>query len=530
MFMKKRLSVLCCFALLLVSSCSPNTSGEKPAAKPEGSAKAVVQAEGKPKNQYSMVLKSGKVVVASGKSSKTYTKKGQTITFFDKDRISTGKKSRVLVKAKTTGDEFEVYSSSSVKVMKHGKTVGNIRLETGKARFLMRKSGTRKRNIRISTANALIGVKGTEFVVDSTQEGTSLLTLKGRVSLANANKPDVQVEVTANQVSRVQPAKLPAKPVKVSAAKIRQILNSDKPGSFKGVKFGAPVSGKAGDSSSLTVKPGSLSNQIFWKESDAKTVFDLHWTLDKNQPIAKWKVIKNISSRYLHKNLIVGKTYYYTVSFLNEFKRKTYFIAAEGSPLPLAPKSPIVTSKVGDKIVELSWNADEAAESYEIHWCQKSNQCKELKIIKTKDTLFLHEDLVNNSVYQYQVLAVNSGGNSKLSNPLEVRPNMAPPAAPQIKIQPGNKSIVLTWKKIESAESYDVFWATSPENLVNTDKQVTVKDNFLIQEGLENGVTYFFRVKAKNVGGSSDFSNTEEATPRIWLKLIRSIKNLLKTE
>ncbi len=315
-YMKKMIFGLCCITLFTVASCSMSKSGVS---------------NNKP---HTMVLQKGKVVVSNEEGTKTYSRRGQQITIFDQDRIKTGDDTRILVKETKTGDEIEVYSSSQVKIIKLEKKAGKIKLEKGKARFLVSRTKGARRSIRINTANALIGVKGTEFVVNSIKQGTSLLTLKGAVSLANLTAPDDQVTVTSNQVSRVQIARLPATPVTVTKETISRILKSDQPDTFKGVKFGPVIKGKSSSFSYLNVNPKQLSNQLFWAKLEPTTKFDLHWTDNQNRAISGWNVIKNVSNGYIHKNLVAGKPYYYSVSYLNDANRRTYYVVTAGIPLP----------------------------------------------------------------------------------------------------------------------------------------------------------------------------------------------------
>ncbi len=513
--------------ILLISACT----AQKPASKPDSAPGQSPSDRVESKNRYTLVLTRGKVEILTYGGIKTFTKAGKTIYFYDEDRVSTGKATKALITMNESGDIVEMYSRTSLKVKKPVKTEDRVLLEKGKARFQTQKRTSPLRQFRIETANALIGVKGTEFIVDFSKNSTNLLTLEGKVGLASSGQPEVEVEVSANQVSRVQAAKLPAKPTKIPKDKIRQILNSDQPDSFGGVKFGAPVSAKTKSiSKNIKVKPGSLYNQIFWEQLDSVYNYNLHWTLNKKAPIQKWQLIKGVFPGYQHENLKAGNKYYYTISYKDNSGKRTYLNLESGVPLPMPPTSPVLSAESGDRQVLLSWKAVAKADLYEVHWCSLTDDCKNKKIIKTKETRYLHQNLVNAVTYRYQVSAINAGGAGKLSKPVEGHPQMSPPAAPRVKIQPGNKSVGLTWEKVATASAYDIYWTTNRNELDSAQKKASTSDNFIILEGLENGETYYFRVKARNEGGASDFSNTLEATPRIWLKLMRSLKEMLQSE
>ncbi|MBU2644942.1 FecR domain-containing protein [bacterium] len=421
--MNNLIVVLSIIVIVIVSACSSSVSQEKVPDKQQSLL------------NNSLVLKKGSVTISDDKGAKSLQGKGKQIGFSDGDIIKTGKSSRVLIQLSASEDRIEMYSNTTLLVQKKDGTDIHYRLNLGKARFLVRKNRLQKRHLRIVTSNALIGVKGTEFVVDCEKGETSLLTLHGIVSLANSKSPEKAVDVTTNQVSRVQTNRIPTKPVMISADNIRKILSSDDPKSFNKVNFGPPM-----------------------------------------------------------------------------------------------PKTPQLSSKAGDAMVELNWQSDNNADYFEIHWCSEIDKCNKTYIIKVIDNQYLHKRLQNGVLHRYRILAGNTSGTSSLSNEVDALPQISAPVAPLIKIQPGTRSIALSWDKVATASKYEIYWATNLEDLNTTNNKIVVETNYLIHEDLENNVPYYYRVKAINNGGSSSFSNVENAIPRIWLKLIRSIKELLQSE
>jgi hypothetical protein len=88
-------------------------------------------------------------------------------------------------------------------------------------------------------------------------------------------------------------------------------------------------------------------------------------------------------------------------------------------------------------------------------------------------------------------------------------------APPTITAQGGSKQVTLTWADATLASAYNVYMysANSPQRLVGFANQSPYTVT-----GLENGVTYFFRVTATTSNNrESDFSNTVSARPSIVL-------------
>lgn len=87
-------------------------------------------------------------------------------------------------------------------------------------------------------------------------------------------------------------------------------------------------------------------------------------------------------------------------------------------------------------------------------------------------------------------------------------------------------SVILEWKKVTSAESYDIEYATKKEYFDSSDKtQTTTGITTLKYEktGLESGQEYFFRIRSVNSAGTSGWSEiksivlgTDPAAPTTW--------------
>lgn len=78
----------------------------------------------------------------------------------------------------------------------------------------------------------------------------------------------------------------------------------------------------------------------------------------------------------------------------------------------------------------------------------------------------------------------------------------------------GKISVYLKWDAVNTATVYDVEYTTSIEYF-DTDQTQTfssIKDNFLETYSLDKGYTYYFRLRAVNSGGESDWSEISKIT------------------
>jgi len=196
-----------------------------------------------------MTLNKGVVKLRRAKIDTLYQTVGQQIPVQNLDEIQTGKDSNVTIDLKAQTDKLELYSQSFFKIDQVTGESSQVSMSIGKARFKIQ-AGTRplvprdssKKRFQVKTANAIVGVKGTEFVMAAGADVTSVLTIEGVVDVASVAAPDIQVEVGENQASQIKQASTPTAPVTVPPSVKDSILSTDSPAVFNNVSFGATVS------------------------------------------------------------------------------------------------------------------------------------------------------------------------------------------------------------------------------------------------------------------------------------------------
>ncbi len=109
------------------------------------------------------------------------------------------------------------------------------------ARSSKRKRGgllARKKRFKVRTVSAVVGVRGTEFVVAAKEDSTNVLTVTGEVTLASAELPGFEVVLPKSSISRVSEGSAPSRPVFVPPSEQQQIVESGNVDGFEEVEFG----------------------------------------------------------------------------------------------------------------------------------------------------------------------------------------------------------------------------------------------------------------------------------------------------
>jgi fibronectin type 3 domain-containing protein/DNA-binding protein YbaB len=169
----------------------------------------------------------------------------------------------------------------------------------------------------------------------------------------------------------------------------------------------------------------------------------------------------------------------------------------------------------GDKQVTLSWNPVDGATSYNIYYGTAPGLTTASEHVQTVTNSYLQPNLTNGTTYYYRVSAVGAVGESPLSIELSVVPQIPAPSMPDgVTATAGDTKVTLAWSSVPTATSYNIYWATTP-GVTKDSNKLENKTSPYLHDARTNGVTYYYRVSAVNVGGESLLSAEVSATPQI---------------
>ena len=200
-----------------------------------------------------------------------------------------------------------------------------------------------------------------------------------------------------------------------------------------------------------------------------------------------------------HQDLSPDTTYTYRVKAKNIGGESTWSDTLTETTWPDIPDVPVNISIIKtNESVTVSWDQSSRAADYEIE--------ADGAIISTKNaTTYLHEGLHPLTQHTYRVRAVNRGGKSAWSTPISVTTNPDKPTMPNNIMATSDKdSITLTWYLVPYAESYDV---EIDGQEVKTSTELSYRNMALTADS-----THSYRVRARNVTGSSEWSSPVTAS------------------
>ena len=183
----------------------------------------------------------------------------------------------------------------------------------------------------------------------------------------------------------------------------------------------------------------------------------------------------------------------------------------EALPLPPAPPARVrVTAGNGQMLVE--WSAAAGATVYLVQWKAQSAPCCWSRR-QTDQTSYTISGLTNGTMYAVRVRAANDGGESDWSPAVTGTPTAPPRAPTQVQATAGDRHLRVDWSAVPDATRYELQWRTESEGY-RSSRQRTIDTPYAVIGNLTNGTPYTVRVRARNVGGESDWSPEVTGTPQ----------------
>jgi hypothetical protein len=222
------------------------------------------------------------------------------------------------------------------------------------------------------------------------------------------------------------------------------------------------------------------------------------------------------TSKVIH-NLSYNNTYFWRVRSRNPGGASAWTTIRRFTTI-IEPQTPTVvlpndTAQGQPTSLKLIWNSAAGAASYFVMVASDTGFTAIVAVDSTlADTSKVVSNLLNSTVYYWRVKSKNPGGASAWTamrsfTTIVAAPKVPGPSSPVSGATNQQLSLVLTWNKVPDASGYylqvttDIAFA----NIVIQDSVLT--DTSKSIAGLANGVLYYWRVKAKNDGGTSAWSN-----------------------
>lgn len=237
---------------------------------------------------------------------------------------------------------------------------------------------------------------------------------------------------------------------------------------------------------------------------------------------ASWAKLGSGLDYYCNALAIVGDTLYAAGSFAQAGAMQASFFSTwkiQMTP-PAAPTlaSPANGASVTDTSVMLTWSGVTGAGTYELQVdTSVSFAAPLISEPALTSTNYQAIGLSKGKTYRWRVRGANTEGAGSFSTVFSFTTPPAAPSVPALAVptdavtgQPLN--VVLRWFRVASATSYRVQVSVSAGFSTTVIDDSTLTDTMKTMSGLSTNSTYFWRVMAKNAGGTSAYSPARSFT------------------
>jgi hypothetical protein len=284
---------------------------------------------------------------------------------------------------------------------------------------------------------------------------------------------------------------------------------------------------------------------LFWNPSFGTGLYNLQISsssTDWNSPIFNISNIKGTTPFYnIQSPLSNNQTYYWRVKANNSFGSGSWsvvrsFTTIQNEPSIITLLSPINFSNNISTNTLLKWSISDAASSYRLQISSKTDFSTVIiddsSLITTSYTI---NNLANNTTYYWRVKAKNNAGTSEWSEAwsfttIALKPETVTLSSPLNSSTGISINPVLNWNLSTGVSSYRVQVSTTSTflSVIIDDSSLTVASKTL--SNLSNNLTYYWRVKAKNAAGVSDWSEVRSFTTIMAKPSIVILSNPIKSD
>lgn len=264
----------------------------------------------------------------------------------------------------------------------------------------------------------------------------------------------------------------------------------------------------------VTATAGNQKVTIGWQAVSGATSYNIYYATNPSVSKTTGTKIAGVVSPHTLTGLSNGVTYYFVVTAVNDSGESAESSVKYATPTVILPTKPTdLTLTPGDTSITLDWTAVDGATTYNIYYATSSPVTKSSTKISVASTSYTVTGLTNGVTYYFAVSAVNSAGESALSDQEDMAPGV--PARPKgSSAYAGNGQAVVYCQPVTYATSYNIYYSeTAGVTPSSYTWKITGASNPQVVS-LTNGKTYYFVITAVNAAGEgTQYSAETSATP-----------------
>ena len=224
-----------------------------------------------------------------------------------------------------------------------------------------------------------------------------------------------------------------------------------------------------------------------------------------NVKTGKTKLVLNKDYKVTYKNNNKPGDATLTVKFINNYSGTTT------RKFTITPDKVKVNKQTSfaTKKVTLSWKKQKDITGYEIYRSTKKNGTyARVAVVNANKNKYIDNKLESGKKYYYRIRAYKVDGEHYITGSFSmVKGVITKPKATNVKVTASNKQAIVSWKKIDGAEGYEVYMSTSNKGKYTKIATKKASATKVTKSNLSSGKTYYFKVRAyKKAEGKKVYS------------------------
>ncbi|MEH7158314.1 fibronectin type III domain-containing protein [Neobacillus drentensis] len=258
---------------------------------------------------------------------------------------------------------------------------------------------------------------------------------------------------------------------------------------------------------SLSVSSISSSQiNVKWNLVPSATSYNIYRATSPAGPFTKVNPVPVTASAFNHSGLLANTKYYFKVTAVNDNGESSASNLAAATTKPGALKKLTAGSRSSSQI-GLSWERVPGAASYNIYQATSpSGRYTKMNEGPVGSTIYTLTGLRANTKYYYKVTVVNISGEGTLSAAVMATTRTSAPKSLTAR-SISSSQINVKWNPVAGATSYNIYRSTDYYGHYLKINTTRVTSTSYSSKGLSGNKNYYYRVKAVNSGGESDFSD-----------------------
>lgn len=254
--------------------------------------------------------------------------------------------------------------------------------------------------------------------------------------------------------------------------------------------------------------------QLSWNERSGASGYNIYRQNSSGKYVVLKKITTGSTTSYTDTGLTLNKSYSYKIVPFRTADGKDY----EGNESNVASaKTALTKAKISsvkgtdDKTIKITWKKVAGAKGYEIY--RSTSSKSGFKLVKRTTSgsslSYSNSGLSLGKTYYYKVRAYRTVSGKKVygawSSVVKGQTTLKTVKSLKVKAE-DYTTMKLTWKKVDKADKYQIYYATSKDGTYK--KLATVSDTEYTYKKPTCGQTYYFKVRAmKTVNGKNGYGN-----------------------